>query len=79
MLYGVQTRDLARELEDNVAFAARFYKAIATFLSDRIREATASKEDKIDGRASELDGNVLDNLDRAGSRFDDLGRRLLDK
>ena len=28
--------------------------------------------------AEELDDNVLDNVDRAGARFDALGRQLLD-
>jgi CRP/FNR family transcriptional regulator, cyclic AMP receptor protein len=62
-------------LEHNVAFAARFYKAVATFLSDRIRNATQAADDK---EADELDDSVLDNLERAGSRFDDLSRQLLD-
>jgi CRP-like cAMP-binding protein len=78
VLYAVPTKELARELADNVALAARFYKAIATFLSDRIRRATASAQELSDGSADELDDNVLDNLDRAGARFDALGRQLLD-
>lgn len=78
VLYAVATSDLSRELDQNVPFAARFYKAIATFLSDRVREASASAEARFDGSADELDGNVLDNLDRAGARFDALGRQLLD-
>ena len=78
VLYGVETAKLSRELADNVALAARFYKAIATFLSDRVRTATASDEDRSDGTADELDDNVLDNVDRAGARFDALGRQLLD-
>jgi CRP/FNR family cyclic AMP-dependent transcriptional regulator len=79
VLYVVSTRELARELSDNVALAARFYKSIATFLSDRIRKATASKEELSDGSADELDDNVLDNVDRAGARFDALSRQLLDR
>jgi CRP-like cAMP-binding protein len=70
--------ELARGLEQNVAFAARFYKAVATFLSDRVRKATAQKGGT-DGRSDdELDDAVLDNLDRAGARFSDLSRQLLD-
>jgi CRP-like cAMP-binding protein len=67
---------LQKHLDGDVAFAARFYKAVATFLSDRVRMATQEEEDP--ESVHELDDNVLDNLDRAGARFDDLGRRLLD-
>ena len=62
---------LQRQLDRDVAFAARFYKAAATFLSDRLRKATDPNYD------GELDDAVLDALDRAGARFNDLERRLL--
>ncbi|MND06060.1 hypothetical protein D3C83_272110 [compost metagenome] len=55
-----------------MAFAARFYKAVATFLSDRLRKATDPDDD------DELDDSVLDNVDRAGARFSLLSRSLLD-
>jgi CRP-like cAMP-binding protein len=71
VLYTVAKRELQREIDDNVAFAARFYKAIATFLSDRVRMATASAAGLDSDDADELDDNVLDNVDRAGARFDD--------
>lgn len=73
VLYAVQKDALQREIDQNAPFAARFYKAIATFLSDRVRSATAGTQD-----ADELDGSVLDNVDRAGARFDALSRQLLD-
>jgi len=38
---------LVAELEANSAFAARFYKALATFLSDRLRAMT-SQEDELE-------------------------------
>jgi CRP-like cAMP-binding protein len=66
------TDDLAQGLERNVAFAARFYKAVATFLSDRVRKATEPDYD------DELDDAVLDSVDLAGQRFFTLSRRLLD-
>jgi CRP/FNR family cyclic AMP-dependent transcriptional regulator len=68
---------LQEGLERDSAFAARFYKAIATFLSDRVRQATAGTEPGKDH--DELDDNVLDNVDRAGARFDSLGKHLLDE
>ena len=36
---------LSAELEKNHAFAARFYKALATFLSDRLRAMTAQEDE----------------------------------
>lgn len=60
------------------AFAARFYRAIAVFLADRLRgvlgrygygEASADLD--------ELDPQVLDRLHLAGSRFERLLQRLM--
>lgn len=75
VVYAISKQLLQWHLEHNVAFAARFYKAVATFLSDRIRKATQAADDKA---VDELDDSVLDNLERAGARFDDLSRQLLD-
>ncbi len=66
------TRTLGEALEKDTAFAARFYKAVATFLSDRLRRATDPDHD------DELDDSVLDNVDRAGQRFTILSRQLID-
>ena len=51
------------EFERDTAFAARFYRALAVFLSDRLRSVSARDED------GELDEIVLDNLHQAGGRF----------
>lgn len=72
VVYAIPTSTLGEALEKNVAFAARFYKAVATFLSDRVRKATDPDFD------DELDDSVLDNVDRAGARFSLFGRQLLD-
>jgi CRP-like cAMP-binding protein len=72
VLYAVSKRKLQEGLDQNPALAARFYKAVATFLSDRLRNAT---DPNFDG---ELDDAVLDNVDRAGARFEALTRQLLD-
>jgi CRP/FNR family cyclic AMP-dependent transcriptional regulator len=77
VVYAIAKSVLQDRLGQDPAFAARFYKAVATFLSDRVRKATESQE--ADPKTiGELDDQVLDNLDRAGARFDDLSRRLLD-
>jgi CRP/FNR family transcriptional regulator, cyclic AMP receptor protein len=72
VVYAIPTEKLGAALVENVAFAARFYKAVATFLSDRLRKATDPDYD------DELDDSVLDNIDRAGARFNALSRSLLD-
>lgn len=72
VVYAISTANLGAALTQNVAFAARFYKAVATFLSDRLRKATDPNDD------DELDDSVLDNVDRAGARFNSLSRSLLD-
>lgn len=66
------TDRLGQALTENLGFASRFYKAVATFLSDRLRKATDPDHD------DELDDSVLDNVDRAGARFNALSRALLD-
>lgn len=73
---------LADKLKQDIGFAARFYRALAVFLADRMRntiqhmgygsdEAPAS--DAAD--ADELETDVLDNVHLAGARFE----RLLKK
>jgi CRP/FNR family cyclic AMP-dependent transcriptional regulator len=52
------------EFERDSGFAARFYRALAVFLSDRLRSATAQE-----GAGDELDETVLDSLHLAGDRF----------
>lgn len=78
VLFAISKDRLQAGLDQNVAFAARFYRAVATFLSDRVRRATAVEQGIEPEIADELDDTVLDNLDRAGVRFDALSRALLD-
>jgi len=58
-------------LADNPAFAARFYKALAVFLSDRLRKTMAGATGKGTDAQSEdeLDEAVLDGVSIAGVRF----------
>jgi CRP-like cAMP-binding protein len=69
---------LQAKLDSDVAFAARFYRAIAIFLSERMRATigrfgygAAPADD-----ADELDAGVLDNVHLAGARFEALLRKL---
>jgi CRP-like cAMP-binding protein len=78
--------DVAREevrerLRDDLGFAARFYRAIAVFLSSRLRDTVsrlgygkvrlAENEEDMD----ELPEDILDNLAIAGHRFSMLEER----
>lgn len=67
-LLAVPRNALDTELKDNAAFAGRFFKALATFLSDRLRTLTA--EVAGDSRsANELDERLLDIVHVAGDRM----------
>ena len=70
VVYHIPTKILGDALSTNPGFAARFYKSVATFLSDRVRQATDPDYD------DELDDSVLDNVDRAGARFNSLARQV---
>ena len=50
--------------ERDPGFAARFYRALAIFLSDRLRTATTEGD-----AGDELDEGLLDTLHQAGDRF----------
>lgn len=70
VVYTIPRRVLGDALEKNPGFGARFYKSVATFLSDRLRKATDATYD------DELDESVLDTVDRAGARFNMLARQV---
>ena len=67
---------LADKLKQDIGFAARFYRALAVFLADRMRHTIQSMGygsneatgDEI--AADELDADVLDNVHLAGARFE---------
>lgn len=66
-LLAVPRNALLVEFVQNPAFAARFYKALAVFLSDRLRTMTSRETgDEIN---TELDEGLLDNLHVAGDRM----------
>ncbi|MSQ66569.1 MAG: cyclic nucleotide-binding domain-containing protein [Gammaproteobacteria bacterium] len=75
---------LEKKLADDTAFAARFYRALALFLADRMRSTMrtlgygeARDEVPTEGLAEdELDAAVLDNVHLAGARFERLLKQL---
>lgn len=77
-VFAVLARALHGELESDVGFAARFYRALAIYLSDRVRRATAEEVGLDPAEIDELDETVLDTLDRAGARFTVMRQRVLE-
>jgi CRP/FNR family transcriptional regulator, cyclic AMP receptor protein len=74
---------LADRLEADVAFAARFYRALAIFLADRLRRmdrrVSYGEAASLEGDAmleDELNLDVLDGVSLAGDRFNRLLRLL---
>jgi len=78
----IDKADLTAKLESDTGFASRFYRAIAIFLSERMRSTVGrmgygddSQDDQIE--EDELDSNILDNVHLAGARFERLLQKLM--
>ena len=81
LLLSLAREDLTARLEEDNAFAARFYRALAIFLSYRLRythfgygDSKTLKEDV--EYEDELDMNILDNVSMAGLRYETILKRL---
>jgi CRP/FNR family transcriptional regulator, cyclic AMP receptor protein len=84
-VFAVPRAALNAKLAADLGFAARFYRALAIYLSTTVRErhrtigygdGAAVPEEEPDD-ADELDPNVLDGVYLAGERFDRMLKRLL--
>ena len=86
-VYALPRAVLNAKLATDLGFAARFYKALAIYLSSTVRErhralgfgggdGTALATEEPDD-ADELDPNVLDGVYLAGERFDRMVKRLM--
>jgi CRP-like cAMP-binding protein len=76
VLFVLPTAILVEKLKADAAFGRNFYRAIAIFLSDRLRVATQTA----DGATQDDDGldpNVLDSVYLAGTRFDQMIQKML--
>lgn len=71
---------LRKKLDEDPLFAARFYKAIAAFLADRMRVTTGrlgyGARSRDEFAADQLNDQMMDGIALAASRFDKLLRRL---
>ena len=83
LVLAVSKQKLMDKLKQDVGFAARFYRALALFLADRMRN-TISRMGYGSGDAGdapsaddgELDEGVLDNVHLAGARFERMLKKL---
>ncbi|MDX2096573.1 MAG: cyclic nucleotide-binding domain-containing protein [Leptolyngbyaceae cyanobacterium bins.59] len=83
LVLSIPRQQLAIKLQQDMGFASRFYRALAIFLSDRLRGTVSrlgyGKDGSLEGgtgRETDLNPHVRENLILAGARFDWLLRRL---
>ncbi|MCW5978049.1 MAG: cyclic nucleotide-binding domain-containing protein [Bryobacteraceae bacterium] len=79
----ISRHELRAKLEEDTGFAARFYRSIAAFLTDRLRTTTSrlgyGEKLRLDEEVEDLDEvapDFLDSMALAGTRFEELLRRL---
>jgi CRP/FNR family cyclic AMP-dependent transcriptional regulator len=77
----ISREKLSTKMDRDVGFAARFYKALAFFLADRLRTTTGrlGYGDAQQDACDELNDDIMDNLSLAAVRFDKMLRRLSSK
>jgi CRP-like cAMP-binding protein len=76
----IPRRTLMKKLQDDVGFAARFYKSVAVFLADRLRTTTESlgtgpQLDESIEDTDELATHLMAQVSMAGLRFAEMQRR----
>jgi CRP/FNR family transcriptional regulator, cyclic AMP receptor protein len=84
-VFAVAKSVLNAKLAADQGFAARFYRALAIYLSTTVRErhralgygGALAEEEGEEDEADELDANVLDGVYLAGERFDRMVKRVL--
>ncbi|HEY9897739.1 MAG TPA: cyclic nucleotide-binding domain-containing protein [Pantanalinema sp.] len=83
LVLSVPRREIERKLAQDMAFSARFHRALTVFLSDRLRSTVSrlgygqsGPMDQETEYEDELDMGVLDKAALAGARFDWLLKRM---
>lgn len=83
LVFVLERARLQIKLAEDAHFAARFYRTIAVFLADRLRNTVSSLGygsgqplDEAIEYQGELDMQVLDNVHLAGARFERMLKRL---
>lgn len=85
VVFALERSRLTARLERDTAFAARFYRAVSLFLSDRLRHSLTlitpgqrpPANPQADAGRDELDLGQLDAANLAGARFERMLKRLL--
>jgi CRP-like cAMP-binding protein len=82
VLLSIDKAVLQAKLDLDTGFSSRFYRAIAIFLSERMRSTVGrmgygDPSDEAPTDTDELDENVLDNVHLAGARFERLMKTLM--
>ena len=78
----IQREKLFKKMDSDSAFAARFYRALAAFLADRLRTTTAglgygdADQAGAAAAANELNADLMDRVSLAAVRFDSMVKRL---
>jgi CRP/FNR family transcriptional regulator, cyclic AMP receptor protein len=85
-ILAIRRDELRNKLESDPWFASRFYRALATFLADRLRATTAQVGHSSGGAGEpgaevpdELDLDLMDSVSLAAVRFDKLQKRLRER
>lgn len=83
-VFAISKTVLQSKLDRDSGFAARFYRALAIYLSTTVRERHRMlgvsgdvSLDDVEDDVDELDPNVLDGVYLAGERFDRMVKRVL--
>jgi CRP/FNR family cyclic AMP-dependent transcriptional regulator len=79
---GIERQQLAAKLNRDEGFASRFYRAIASFLADRLHVTTARLgygKAVQDVEVDEIGDSMMDQISMATLRFDKLLRYLADE
>jgi CRP/FNR family transcriptional regulator, cyclic AMP receptor protein len=81
IVFAISRERLTAKLKQDSAFAARFYRALAVFLSHRLRVLTMKFRDgqsgPADKEADELDPDVLAGIYLGGRRFERMLKRMI--
>jgi CRP-like cAMP-binding protein len=79
-LFGIDKAKLTQKLTRDDGFAARFYRALAIFLADRLRTTTANlgygKAVEAPADVDEIHESEFDGISDAARRFDEMLRQL---
>jgi CRP-like cAMP-binding protein len=79
---GVPKQALRVKMEGDPSFASRFYRAVATFLADRLRMTTSrlgysnAEDDALRDDADEIDAEMIEAVSMASARFERLQKQL---